>query len=118
MSEKDNIKIELAPELQSIQSMFETGKVKRMYDLMKLYPTLIIKGLRMNHGSYAAKLSRPEKFTTKEIIKFSRLIQVHYDKINAVIFKEALENVIADENKVVNKPKKKSTGRPKKPKNK
>lgn len=116
MSENGKSNEEIGPELQSIQSMFETGKVKKMYDIVKLHPTLIIQTLSFNHGSYSSKLAKPEKFSVKDIIKLARLIKVDYNKLNEIIFKEALENIIAEEQSPQKKPKKRSTGRPKKKK--
>lgn len=98
--------------LRSIKSIFETGEVKRMYDISTLYPTKIIKALGLNHGRYVSKLAKPEKFSIEEIIRFSKLIGVDHNKVLEVILREALPNVIANENEKMNKvkkPAKKST---------
>lgn len=92
--------------LRSIKSIFETGEVKRMYDISTLYPTKIIKALGLNHGRYVNKLAKPEKFSIEEIIRFSRLIGVDHNKVFEVIIREALPNVIANEKEKMNKVKK------------
>src|ERR1700738_4351438 len=93
--EKENKGIGLA--LRSIKSTFETGEVKRMYEISTLYPTKIIKALGLNHGRYINKLAKPEKFSIGEIIRFSRLIGVDHNKVMEVILREAVPNVIAKE---------------------
>lgn len=92
--------------LRSIKSTFETGEVKRMYDISTLYPTKIIKALGLNHGRYVNKLAKPEKFSIEEIIRFSRLIGVDHNKVLEVILREALPNVIANEQEKMSKVKK------------
>jgi hypothetical protein len=85
------------PALRSIKATFETGEVKRMYEISTLYPTKVIKALGLNHGRYINKLAKPEKFSIEEIIRFSRLIGVDHNKVMEVILREAVENVIAKE---------------------
>lgn len=103
---------EIEVELRSIKSTFETGEIKKMYEISKLYPTKIIRAMGLNHGRYVAKLAKPEKFTISEIIRFSRLIGVDHNKVLEVILKEAVANVVQMEevkknkSKLIKKPKK------------
>ena len=76
------------PTLLSIGSMFETGRIKKMYTLSELYPTKIAKTLGINYGRYMVKLSQPEKFTVGEIVKMARLFNIHPDMITKVIYSE------------------------------
>ena len=101
LQNKDEIEVEL----RSIKSTFETGEIKKMYEISKLYPTKIIRALGLNHGRYIAKLAKPEKFTISEIIRFSRLIGVDHHKVLEVILKEAVPNIIQKEEARKNKAK-------------
>lgn len=93
--EPENREIDVA--FRSIKSTFETGDVRKMYDIATLYPTKIIKALGLNHGRYINKLAKPETFDISEIIRFSRLIGVDHQKVLEVILKEAIPNVAAKE---------------------
>jgi hypothetical protein len=93
--EPENREIDVA--FRSIKSTFETGDVRKMYDIATLYPTKIIKALGLNHGRYINKLAKPETFDISEIIRFSRLIGVDHQKVLEVILKEAIPNVVAKE---------------------
>jgi hypothetical protein len=90
-------KEEIEVELRSVKSIFETGEIKKMYEIAKLYPTKIIHALGLNHGRYIGKLAKPERFTISEIIRFSRLIGVDHKKVLEIILKEAVPNVIQKE---------------------
>ncbi|WP_300441401.1 hypothetical protein [Christiangramia sp.] len=76
------------PALLSIGSMFETGRIKKMYMLSELYPTKIARSLGINYGRYMAKLSHPDKFTIAEIVKLSKLLKIDPDTITKVIYSE------------------------------
>ncbi len=76
------------PTLLSIGSMFETGRIKKMYTLAELYPTKIAKSLGINYGRYMAKLSHPDKFTVGEIVRLAKLLNVEPDIITKVIYSE------------------------------
>jgi hypothetical protein len=99
MAENEDRGKEIELELRSIKSMFETGEIKKMYEISKLYPTKIIRALGLNHGRYVDKLAKPEKFSIDEIIRFSRLIGVDHRKVIEIILTEAVPNVIAREGK-------------------
>lgn len=85
MTKKENQK---DPALLSIGSMFETGKIRKMYTLSELYPTKIAKSLGINYGRYMVKLSQPEKFTMGEIVKLADLLNVDPEMITKVIYSE------------------------------
>lgn len=79
--------------LRVIKSLFETGEAKRMYDIAKLFPSKISNSLGINYGRYIDKLSKPEKFTIDELIRFSHLTGTDIRKIFEVILKEATTNI-------------------------
>jgi hypothetical protein len=107
--EPENREIDVA--FRSIKSTFETGDVRKMYDIATLYPTKIIKALGLNHGRYINKLAKPETFDISEIIRFSRLIGVDHQKVLEVILKEAIPNV-AEKEKTKKAASKKPTPKP------
>lgn len=74
---------------RSIKSLFEKGDIKKMYEISPLHPTKVIKALGLNHGRYVNKLTKPEKFTINEIIRFSLLIGVDHYMVLKVIVEEA-----------------------------
>lgn len=76
------------PTLLSIGSMFETGRIKKMYTLSELYPTKIAKSLGINYGRYMVKLSHPDKFTLGEIVKLANLLNIEPELITKVIYSE------------------------------
>jgi len=76
------------PTLISIGSMFETGRIKKMYTLAELYPTKIAKSLGINYGRYMVKLSHPDKFTLGEIVRLANLLNIDPDIITKVIYSE------------------------------
>ena len=63
-------------ELSSIGAMFETNKVKKMYDIAALYPTKIVKLLGINSERYSVKLADPEKFTVSELLRLAYIFNV------------------------------------------
>lgn len=88
---KKDTEIDVA--LVSVKSLFETGRISKMADLSKLYPTKITKAIGLNHSRYIAKLSTPEAFTIKEVIRLSHLIGISHEKVLAVILNETLPGV-------------------------
>ncbi|MEE1962761.1 hypothetical protein V1387_08705 [Allomuricauda taeanensis] len=85
MTKKDDHK---DPALVSIGSMFETGKIRKMYTLAELYPTRIAKSLGINYGRYMVKLNHPDKFTMGEIVRLAELLDIEPDMITKVIYAE------------------------------
>ena len=76
------------PALLSIGSMFETGRIKKMYTLSELYPTKIAKSLGINYGRYMVKLSHPDRFTLGEIVRLANLLHIEPEMITKVIYSE------------------------------
>ncbi|MFI5452176.1 hypothetical protein ACHMWN_08475 [Pedobacter sp. UC225_61] len=81
--------------LSFIGTLFETGKVKRMYDIAELYPTKIVKSLGINGERYAVKLASPEKFTVAEILKLAYILNVEPNLIINVIQQETENRIVA-----------------------
>jgi hypothetical protein len=74
----------------SLKALFESGSVKRMKDIEKLFPTMVAKDLGMNHSRYTNKLFKPEQFTFKQILKFSILLDVNPKLLSDIILAELL----------------------------
>jgi len=72
----------------AIKSLFEAGNVKRMRLLEEQAPTKMAKNLGLNYNSYLDKLSSPEKFSIKHIIKMASLCKLDPNIIFGVILKE------------------------------
>lgn len=83
-------------DLSSIGALFETHKIKKMYDISELYPTKIIKLLGINSERYSVKLADPEKFTVSEILRLAYIFNINPNLIIDVIQAET-------EKKIVNK---------------
>ncbi|SHE85612.1 hypothetical protein [Pedobacter caeni] len=82
-------------DLLSIGALFETNKIRKMYDISELYPTKIIKLLGINSERYSVKLADPEKFTVSEILRLAYIFNVDPNLILNVIQAET-ESKIAD----------------------
>jgi hypothetical protein len=63
-------------DLSSIGAMFETNKIKKIYDISELYPTKIIKLLGINSEWYSVKLADPEKFAVSEILRLAYILNI------------------------------------------
>lgn len=72
----------------AIKSMFQSGSVKRMKDIEKLYPTVVAKSLRINHSRYIQKLYKPNGFTIRQIDDLAKLLDINIQVILDVIIKE------------------------------
>lgn len=83
-------------DLSSIGALFETNKIKKMYDISELYPTKIIKLLGINSERYSVKLADPEKFTISEVLRLAYIFNIDPNLIINVIQVET-------ENKIVSK---------------
>lgn len=83
-------------DLSSIGALFETHKIKKMYDISELYPTKVIKLLGINSERYSVKLADPEKFTVSEILRLAYIFNINPNLIIDVIQAET-------EKKIVNK---------------
>ena len=74
-------------------SMFETGRVKKMKDIITMYPTGIVAALGINYGGFMAKCAAPEKFVVEDIVKLSQILNIDFDLIWRVVIKESIDNV-------------------------
>lgn len=83
-------------DLSSIGALFETNKIRKMYDISELYPTKIIKLLGINSERYSVKLADPEKFMVSEILRLAYIFNIDPNLIINVIQVET-------ENKIVSK---------------
>ena len=81
-------------DLSSIGAMFETDKIKKMYDISELYPTKIIKLLGINSERYSVKLADPEKFTVSEILRLAYLLNIDPNLIINVIQGETEKKIV------------------------
>ena len=81
-------------DLSSIGAMFETSKIKKMYDISELYPTKIIKLLGINSERYSVKLADPEKFTVSEILRLAYILNIDPNLIVNVIQAETEKKII------------------------
>ncbi|PVH25144.1 hypothetical protein [Sphingobacterium corticibacter] len=80
-------------DLSSIGAMFETKKIKKMYDISELYPTKIIKLLGINSERYSVKLADPEKFTVSEVLRLSYILNIDPNLIINVIQAETEKKI-------------------------
>jgi len=81
-------------DLSSIGALFETNKIKKMYDISELYPTKIIKLLGINSERYSVKLAEPEKFTVSEILRMGFIFNIDPNLILNVIQVETEKKII------------------------
>lgn len=81
-------------DLSSIGALFETNKIKKMYDISELYPTKVIKLLGINSERYSVKLADPEKFTTSEILRMAYIFNIDPILILNVIQSESEKRII------------------------
>ena len=94
MAEWKNNNRKIDADLSSIASMFETQKVKRMYDISELFPTKISRLLGVNTDRYSVKLSNPEKFSVAEILKLAYILGISPNLIFDIIQKETEIRII------------------------
>lgn len=82
-------------DLSSIGALFETNKIKKMYDISELYPTKIIKLLGINSERYSVKLADPEKFTVSEVLRLAYILNVDPNLIINVIQVETEKKMVS-----------------------
>lgn len=81
-------------DLSSIGALFETNKIKKMYDISELYPTKVIKLLGINSERYSVKLADPERFTASEILRMAYIFNIDPILILNVIQSESEKRII------------------------
>jgi len=77
----------------SVRSLFLSGSITKMYQLIKQSPTKIAKLLGLNYSSYHSKLVDPEKFTEFHVNLLAYAIQIDPAIIHEIIQKEIQEKV-------------------------
>jgi hypothetical protein len=82
-------------DLASIGAMFETKRIKKMYDISELYPTKIVKLLGINSERYSVKLANPEKFMISELLRLAYLLNIDPNLIIDVIQAEVEKKIIS-----------------------
>ena len=75
-------------QLESIKTLIENGKIKKLSQLEKLSPTHISKSIGINYGRYITKLHKPELFTLLELKKLSKLVNIELKVLIEIILKE------------------------------
>ncbi|WP_316848922.1 hypothetical protein [Pedobacter agri] len=76
------------PDFFSIRSMFLSGSISKMYQLVKHSPTKISKLLGLNYDAYHTKLTNPEKFNVLHINLLAYAIQIDPVIISNIIQEE------------------------------
>lgn len=82
-------------DLSSIGALFETNRIKKMYDISELYPTKVIKLLGINSERYSVKLADPEKFTVSEILRLAFIFNIDPNLILNVIQTESEKKIVS-----------------------
>ena len=59
-----------------------------MKDIADLSPTMVARGLRLNHSRYVQKLYKPEEFTVKQIVGLGKLLDLDPTIIWTVIIEQ------------------------------
>ncbi|WP_443938804.1 hypothetical protein [Pedobacter sp. MW01-1-1] len=92
---KENLDLEnMDPDFLSIRSMFISGSLKNMYQLVKHSPTKISKLLGLNYDAYHTKLLNPEKFSLLHINILAFALHINPNIINTLIQKQIEPKVI------------------------
>jgi len=92
---KENIDLEqMDPDFLSIRSIFISGSISNMYQLVKHSPTKISRLLGLNYDAYHTKLLNPEKFSILHVNVLAYAIQVDPIVIQEIIQKETRSKVL------------------------
>ncbi|MGF7079734.1 hypothetical protein [Mucilaginibacter sp. UYCu711] len=93
MAKKPRVNSEkLRSTLISIQSRFETGKIKKMSEIGDMYPTGLISALGIGTNGYVTKFNAPENFTVNDLLKLADITETDIELIWAIVKKQALSN--------------------------
>lgn len=86
---KEDFNLEdMDPDFLSIRSMFISGSLRNMYQLVKHSPTKISRLLGLNYDAYHTKLQNPEKFNVFHINILAYAIKVDPNLIYDLIQKQ------------------------------
>jgi hypothetical protein len=92
---KESIELEkMDPDFLSIRSIFISGSLSSMYQLVKHSPTKVSKLLGLNYDAYHTKLVNPEKFSVLHINVLAYAIQIDPTVIYDIIQKEAEQKIL------------------------
>lgn len=92
---KENVDLKnLDPDFLSIRSIFISGSMTNMYQLVNHSPTKISRLLGLNYDAYHTKLANPEKFTVLHINVLSYVLQLDPIIIHNVIQSEIETKVL------------------------
>lgn len=89
----DNNTHPIDPKFEDIQTLFLSGRITSMYQLVKRSPTKVAKLLGINYESYHHKLSNPENFTEYHINLMAYAFRIDPNIIHDVIQKQIIEKV-------------------------
>lgn len=95
MAKKPRVNPEkLKSTLISIQSRFETKKIKKMSEVGDMYPTGLISAMGIGTNGYVTKFNAPENFTVNDLLKLADITNTDIDLIWEVVKKQAMGNYI------------------------
>ena len=81
------------PDFISIRSLFLSGSISKMYQLVKHSPTKVSKLLGLNYDAYHTKLVQPEKFSILHINVLAYAVKIDPMIIFEIIQKETSSRV-------------------------
>ena len=87
------------PDFISIRSLFLSGAITKMYQLVKHSPTKVSKLLGLNYDAYHTKLVHPEKFSILNINVLAYAIYIDPVIIYEIIQKETSSRILDKYNK-------------------
>jgi hypothetical protein len=86
---KESIELDkMDPDFLSIRSMFVSGSISTMYQLVNHSPTKVSKLLGLNYSAYHTKLVNPGQFSILHINVLAYAIQIDPNIINEIIQKQ------------------------------
>ncbi|WP_412467476.1 hypothetical protein [Pedobacter sp. KLB.chiD] len=99
---KESIELDkMDPDFISIRSMFISGSISTMYQLVNYSPTKVSKLLGLNYSAYHTKLVNPEQFSILHLNVLAYAIQIDPNIIQNII-QQQIEDKILDKFKKFN----------------
>ncbi|MDQ0640183.1 hypothetical protein QF042_003748 [Pedobacter sp. W3I1] len=91
---KENIELDkMDPDFLSIRSMFVSGSIATMYQLVSYSPTKVSKLLGLNYSAYHSKLVNPGQFSVLHINVLAYAIQIDPNIIHDIIQNQIEEKI-------------------------
>lgn len=91
---KEDIELDkMDPDFLSIRSMFVSGSISTMYQLVSYSPTKVSKLLGLNYSAYHTKLVNPEQFSVLHINVLAYAIQIDPNIIHDLIQNQIIEKI-------------------------